>query len=151
MKKGLLLLVLFLLLAGSVYGFLEFKKIKFDVKDVKPHGGIGLTPTKGMLFDVTVVADNGGRLGFDIEIAESRIYVEGDLTAVLEEPAIIHVEPYRKTRSVLTYRIVNPKPLLNAFITQLATKKVNVKVTVKPVLILYGVRIPLPEQTFTKS
>lgn len=151
MKKALLLILILLLLGAAVYALLEAKKISFDVKEIKPRIDWKNILKEGALIDVVVEANNRGQLNLDVEIADSKIYVDGNLTAVLKQPVVIHIKSRAKTTTTLTYKVVNPKPLANALLKGLIGKQTKIKVTVDPVLIIFGLKIPLPEQTFEKS
>ncbi len=151
MKKAFLLIIILLLLGAAVYALLEAKKISFDVKEVKPRIDWKNVIKEGALIDVVVEANNRGQLNLDVEIADSKIYVDGNLTAVLKQPVVIHIISGTKTTTTLTYKVVNPKPLANALLKGLIGKQTKIKVTVHPVLIIFGLKIPLPEQTFEKS
>lgn len=151
MKRALLLITILLLLGAATYGLLEAKKIEFYVKDVKPRIDWKNALREGALVDVVVEANNKGLLSLDVEIADSKIYVDGNLTAVLKQPAVIHIRPGAKTATTLTYKIVDPRPLANALLKGLFGKRTKIRVTVDPVVKIWDFKIPLPEQTFEKT
>ena len=150
MKKAMLLFLLLVLLAAVIYVFIEAKKIRFDVVDVKPS--VKWENLKdGVLIKVVVRADNRGSLNFDIVVEESEIYADGKLVAVLREPAILYIRPNKSTNSTLVYKVVDAKQLIKTALKGIMSKDTRITVKAKPSILIAGIKIPLPEKTFEKT
>lgn len=143
------LFLLLVLLAAVIYVFIEAKKIRFDVVDVKPS--VKWENLKdGVLIKVVVRAENRGSLNFDIVVEESEIYADGKLVAVLREPAVLYIRPNKSTNSTLVYKVVDAKQLIKTALKGIMSKDTRITVKAKPSILIAGIKIPLPEKTFEK-
>jgi len=129
------LAIILLVVAAAAALYFEAGKISVKIADVKPR----LAPQP--LIEVEVEVDNRGLLGFDVNVTGSRVYIDGRLAAVLERPALVHVEPRASTKASLTYRVVDPAAVARL----VARGRGRVTVTVDSKLVVGGVSIPLPE------